>query len=137
MVNEVASASPYWLGAASVPALGDLPLQVVVGLAALAVALIVLVIFTVRVALGASPGELSWMVLRHSLAMILAGVGLGLAVSVAAGRLLQRWVAGMQPAEPSTFAITIAVMVVAALAASFVPARRASRINPMSALRQD
>jgi predicted permease len=91
----------------------------------------------VRVALGASPGELSWMVLRHSLAMILAGVGLGLAVSVAAGRLLQRWVAGMQPAEPSTFAITIAVMVVAALAASFVPARRASRINPMSALRQD
>jgi predicted permease len=91
----------------------------------------------VRMALGASPGELIWMVLRHSLAMILAGVGLGLAVSVAAGRLLQRSVAGMRPAEPSTFAITIAVMVAAALAASFVPARRASRIDPMSALRQD
>ena len=91
----------------------------------------------VRMALGASPGELIWMVLRHSLAMILAGVGLGLAVSVAAGRLLQRSVAGMRPAEPSTFAITIAVMAAAALAASFVPARRASRIDPMSALRQD
>jgi putative ABC transport system permease protein len=81
--------------------------------------------------------ETFWLVLLPSLAMILAGVGLGLAVSIAAGRLLQRSVAGMQPAEPSTFAITIAVMVTAALAASFVPARRASRIDPMSALRQD
>jgi predicted permease len=91
----------------------------------------------VRMALGASAGDLIWMVMRPSLAMILAGVGIGLAASVAAGRLLQRSVAGMQPAAPSTFAITIAVLVVAALAAGFVPARRASRIDPMSALRRD
>jgi len=91
----------------------------------------------VRMALGANAGELIWLVLRHSLAMILAGVGIGLAASVAAGQLLQRSVAGMQPARPSTFAIMIAVLITAALAASFVPARRASRIDPMSALRQD
>jgi putative ABC transport system permease protein len=88
-------------------------------------------------ALGASAGELIWMVLRHSLAMILAGVGIGLAASVAVAQLLQGSVVGMQPAAPSTFAIMIVVLVIAALAASFVPARRASRIDPMSALRQD
>jgi LssY C-terminus len=53
MVSEVASASPYWLGAVSMQVLGDIPLRVLVGLAALAAVLIVLVIFTVRVALGA------------------------------------------------------------------------------------
>jgi predicted permease len=93
--------------------------------------------FDVRMALGANAGELIWMVLRHSLAMILAGVGIGLAASVTVGGLLQRSVPGMRPAEPATFAVMITVLVAAALAASFVPARRASRIDPMSALRQD
>jgi predicted permease len=90
-----------------------------------------------RMAMGASAGELIWMVLGHSLAMVLAGVGIGLAASLAVAQLLQRSVAGMQPAAPSTFAIMIAVLVTAALAASFVPAYRASRIDPMNALRQN
>ena len=78
-----------------------------------------------------------WLVLRQSLGMIFAGVGVGIAGALAAGRLLQHLVDGMQPAEPTTFAIMIPVLVVAALFASFLPARRASRIDPMSALRQE
>ena len=93
--------------------------------------------FGVRMALGAGAGDVIWLVLRQSLGMILAGVGLGLAAALGAGRLLGRMVNGVRPTEPSTFAITISVLVVAALFASFVPARRASRIDPMSALRQE
>jgi putative ABC transport system permease protein len=69
--------------------------------------------------------------------MILVGVALGTAAALAAGRVLQRLVEGMQPAEFSTFAITIPVLVLAAMLASFLPARRASRVDPVIALRQD
>jgi predicted permease len=91
----------------------------------------------VRMALGASAADVIWLVLRQSLGMIFLGVGVGIAAALAAGRLLERLVEGMRPAEPSTFAITITVLVVAALFASLVPARRASRIDPMRALRQE
>jgi hypothetical protein len=93
--------------------------------------------FGVRMALGARARDVMWLVLRQSLGMIFAGVAVGTAGALAAGRLLQHLVDGMQPAEPTTFAITIPVLVVAALFASFLPARRASRIDPMSALRQE
>jgi putative ABC transport system permease protein len=77
------------------------------------------------------------LILRQSLVLIGIGVAIGISAAMAAARLLVRLVEGMQPADPSTFAITISVLVVAALFASFVPARRASRIDPMRALRQD
>jgi predicted permease len=91
----------------------------------------------VRMALGASAGEVMWMVLRQSLAMIFIGVVVGISAALAAGRLLERLVEGMRPTEPLTFAIMISVLVVAALIASFLPARRASRVDPMKALRQE
>jgi predicted permease len=91
----------------------------------------------VRMALGASPREVMRMVFRQSLGMILIGAAVGIAAALAAGRVLERLVEGMQPTEPSTFIIMIPVLVVAALAASFLPARRASRVDPMSALRQE
>jgi ABC-type antimicrobial peptide transport system permease subunit len=91
----------------------------------------------VRMALGASAGEVMWLVLRQSLAMIFLGVVLGVSAAVAAARLLIRLVEGMQSTEPSTFALMILVLIVAALAASFVPARRASRVDPLTALRQE
>ena len=78
-----------------------------------------------------------WLVLRQSLGMILAGVSLGIAAAWAAGRILGRLVEGMQPPEPSTFAIMTPVLVVAALVASFLPAHRASQIDPVRALRQE
>ena len=90
-----------------------------------------------RMALGASARDVLRMVLRQSLRMIFAGVVVGLASALAAARLLQRLVAGVRSTEPSTFALMISVLVAAALFASFLPARRASRVDPMRALRQD
>ena len=91
----------------------------------------------VRMALGATARDAMHLVLRQSLGMILAGVGAGIIAAIAAGRVLERLVEGMRPTEPSTFAIVIGVLVFAALFASFLPARRASRVDPMRALRQE
>jgi len=91
----------------------------------------------VRLALGASAWEVMWMVLRGSLGMVFMGVGVGTVAALGAGRVLVRLVEGMQPTEVSAFAITIPVLMLAALFASFVPARRASRIDPVRTLRQE
>jgi predicted permease len=91
----------------------------------------------VRMALGATAGEVMWLVLRQSLGIISAGVVVGVTGAVAAGTLLERLVEGMRPTGFPAFAITIPLLVVAALFASFLPARRASRVDPMAALRQE
>jgi predicted permease len=91
----------------------------------------------VRMALGANAGQVIRLILRQSLGMVLAGVTLGAFAAVAAGRLLERLVAGVQASEPLTFAAMLPLMVGAALFASFLPARRASRTDPVRALRQE
>jgi ABC-type antimicrobial peptide transport system permease subunit len=90
-----------------------------------------------RMALGASGGDVLRLVLRQSLGMIFLGVAAGAGAAWAAGRVLQRLVEGVEPAGPAAFAVTIAVLVAAALFASFLPARRASRVDPVKALRQE
>ena len=90
----------------------------------------------VRMTLGAKPLEVMRLLLGESLVMIFIGVGVGIIAALAAGRILNRLVEGMRPADVSTFAITIPVLVIATLFASFAPARRASRVDPVSALRQ-
>jgi len=91
----------------------------------------------VRIALGANSGNVMWMVLRQSLAMIGIGSLLGIAGGVAAGRVLQRVVAGVRNEEPFTFALVVLLLIAAALLASLAPALRASRVDPMIALRQE
>jgi predicted permease len=91
----------------------------------------------VRVALGASRGDVVWMVLRQSLGMTVSGAALGLVAAIGAGRVLQHLVEGMRPGGLLTFVSVAAVLLAAALGASFVPARRASRVDPMRALRQE
>lgn len=91
----------------------------------------------VRMALGARSGEVMWLVLRQSLAMIVAGVVLGISGAIAAARLLQTLVQGIEHVQVSTFPMMAAVLVLAAALASLVPARRASRIDPVKALRQE
>jgi predicted permease len=90
-----------------------------------------------RIALGARAADVIWLVLRQSLSMIVIGVALGSAASLAAERVLLRSVSGMQPAALVSFAVMIPLLFAAALLASFLPARRASRIDPVVALRQD
>jgi len=91
----------------------------------------------VRMALGATPRDVMQLVLRESMEMIFAGAGVGAIAAAVAARLLARWVAGVRSAEPWTFALMVCVLVAAALFASFLPARRASRLDPNSALRQE
>jgi putative ABC transport system permease protein len=91
----------------------------------------------IRMALGATARDVIGMVFRQSLGMILVGAGLGVAGALAAARLLQRLVAGVQSIDALTFAFMTSLLVVAALLASFLPARRASRVDPMKALRQE
>ena len=91
----------------------------------------------VRMALGATAGDVMWMVLRQSLALIFGGVAIGTVAALAAGRAMVHSVAGMQHVEAVSFVVMIPVLVVAAVAASWVPARRASRIDPIRALRQE
>ena len=91
----------------------------------------------VRMALGAKTWDVIWMVLRQSLGMILVGIVVGTAAALGAGRVLARFVEGVQPNGVSTLAIMTPVLVSAALIASFLPARRASRIDPVKALRQE
>lgn len=91
----------------------------------------------IRIALGANPSRVVRLVMRQSLRMILIGVVLGACGALAATSVLQRLVDGVEKADPSSFVLMILVLMVAALAASFIPARRASRIDPLKALRQE
>lgn len=91
----------------------------------------------VRIALGANAPKVMWLVLRQSLTMILAGVAIGATGAYAAVRSLSTLVEGTRSIEPLTFVAVILALLLAALCASFLPARRATRIDAMSALRQD
>jgi predicted permease len=93
--------------------------------------------FGVRMALGATTRDVMRMVLRQSLGMIAVGAAIGGAGAWAAGRALLRLVDGMRAPEISTVATALAILVIAALVASYVPARRASRADAMTALRQE
>jgi ABC-type antimicrobial peptide transport system permease subunit len=78
-----------------------------------------------------------WLVLRDSLAMITVGIIVGTLAALGAGHLLQHLVEGMQPTGPWPYAITISLLVATAVAASLIPARRASQVDPMNVLRQE
>ena len=76
------------------------------------------------------------MVLKQGLALALIGVGVGVIASFALARLIQGLLHGVAPHDPATFSIVPAVLVLVALLASWIPAWRATRVNPLSALRQ-
>ena len=91
----------------------------------------------VRIALGARTPDVVRMVLGESAGMVLVGIGLGIAVAIAASRVLERLVDGVRSVDAATYAVVIAVLAVSALAASVVPAWRASRVDATTALRQE
>jgi predicted permease len=92
--------------------------------------------FGVRMALGASTGMVMRLVLSQSVSMITAGIVLGTFAALAAARILDRLVDGVGPVEFSTLGLVISVLVATALLASVLPARRASLVDAMTALRQ-
>jgi len=91
----------------------------------------------IRMALGAAHRAVRWMVLRESL--ILVGVGLlaGIPTALAGTKLLESLLFEMPPRDPATLAAASVFLVVLALIAAFIPARRASRVDPIVALRAE
>ena len=88
-----------------------------------------------RLALGAAPGQLQWQVMRQGIGVSLTGLAIGLAGATAVARVLGSWLQGVSPTDPATYAAVALVLVGAAAAACVLPARRATRIDPMTALR--
>jgi predicted permease len=91
----------------------------------------------IRMALGASATTLTAAVMRQGLMLTTVGVAAGLAGSFYATRFLDTLLFDLTPHDPTTFAVTAAVFVVVALAASYVPSRRATRVDPVVALRAE
>jgi ABC-type antimicrobial peptide transport system permease subunit len=91
--------------------------------------------FGVRMALGASPGDLVRMVARESLLLAVPGLLVGMAVALAAARGMGGMLVGVSAADPATFAGAAVFLLVVTLLASYWPARRAARVDPMSAVR--
>lgn len=98
----------------------------------------------IRMALGARRADVLWMVLRQGLALASAGVALGLPAALCVGFLVRHRLAlmgtqlfGVSPADPLALVGASVVVAAVALLASFVPARRAAKINPVQALRYE
>ena len=91
----------------------------------------------IRMALGADRTRVLGMVMRESLILVVAGVVLGVGVALAAGRLVASLLFGLAATDPVTVAGAVAVMIGVSALAGYLPARAASRVDPMIALRYE
>ncbi len=91
----------------------------------------------IRMALGASPSEILKLVVGQGMRLVLSGLVLGLVVSLAVTRLLTTLLFGTSARDPFTFAAVILLLIVVALLAAYIPARRASQVDPIVALRYE
>jgi ABC-type antimicrobial peptide transport system permease subunit len=91
----------------------------------------------IRMALGAGQADVLWLVLREGLVLTVAGLGVGLLLSVGTARLLDSLLYEVNTFDPAVFILSPLVLAGSALLASYVPARRATRVVPMVALRHE
>jgi putative ABC transport system permease protein len=91
----------------------------------------------IRMALGAPGRGILGLVLRQGMALVLLGTGLGLAGALALSRVLGGLLFGVSATDPSTFAVVAAILVLSAVLASYLPARRATQVDPLVALRYE
>lgn len=91
----------------------------------------------IRMALGAHPGNILSLVLRRGMKLTLIGMGLGLIGAVASTRLLRDMFFGIKPFDPLTFAAMTLLLIFISLVACFVPARRATKVDPLNVLRSE
>jgi putative ABC transport system permease protein len=89
----------------------------------------------IRMALGATRREIRQMVLRHAVRLATGGVALGIVLALLGTRLLSTLLFGVTPTDPSTFALVTIIVLGTAAAAAWLPARRATAVNPVEALR--
>ena len=91
----------------------------------------------IRMALGAQRTNLMRLVVRQGLVLALVGAVIGVGASMAATRLMASMLYGVRPNDPGTFATVLVLLLLVAFAACVIPARRAMRIDPMVALREE
>ncbi len=91
----------------------------------------------VRIALGASRGNLLWMVIRQAGVMLAAGVAVGMGLAFASGKLVSRFLYGVSPRDGRTMIAAPALLLAVGLIAAYLPARRAAGVDPMEALRAE
>jgi putative ABC transport system permease protein len=91
----------------------------------------------IRMALGARPGDILHLILGEGLRLILIGLAIGLAGALSLGRVLSSLLYGVQASDPGTFLSVASLLTVIALAACYIPARRAASVAPMVALRHE
>jgi len=89
----------------------------------------------IRVALGAAPGSVARLVLREGMTLALAGMALGVPATFAVSRIVDRYLEGIRGIDSTAFLATASLLAVVMLLACWMPARRASRIDPIEALR--
>ena len=93
--------------------------------------------FGIRMALGASEGEILRLVLKEALRLAIAGVGAGIVVALGLTRLIASLLYGIRPTDPATLIVLPPLLTAAALLAAYLPARRATRVDPTAALRHE
>jgi putative ABC transport system permease protein len=91
----------------------------------------------VRIALGARPARVIMMILRETASVVTIGILAGGALAFAASRFIAGTLFGVEPRDPATFAVAVAVLLAVAGCAAYVPARRASKLEPVAALRAE
>lgn len=90
-----------------------------------------------RMALGAPRASMVWMVLRNVLLLVGAGLAISIPVALTGSRLVKSLLFGTTPTDPLTLALAAVILVAAAIIAGYIPARRASQVDPLIALRQE
>jgi predicted permease len=91
----------------------------------------------IRMALGAAEGAVTWLVLRDVAFILTIGTALGVGVSVVAGRFIKSLLFGLEATNPATLALAAAVLCTSAIFAAYLPAHRAAKMDPMTALREE
>lgn len=91
----------------------------------------------IRRALGATDRNVLWLMLRQSLTLVLIGIALGLSLALVGTRLMASFLYGSSPTDPAVMALSVLLLLVVALVACWLPARRATKVDPLVALRHE